>query len=207
MDEITIMLVDKTTESENKTTGKNIIGEKFCKTFVPVLQTSAVRFNYKIDIFDTPDIFDETKSKDDIRTVILKCISEKSAGLFAIILVFNIANYTEEVEKSVKHFVDIFGEKIYQHCFVLLTLKDDPDEEGCVDVSRYFKDVPSTLKTLIGKCGDRLILFDNRLESDKRDTQVNKLLEMISEKFNGERNSNEIYETAKTRLQEKKKAE
>lgn len=188
------MLIDK---PENKHTEEIILGKKFFTTVVPVIEKSAVRFNYKIHIFDTPDIFDKTKSDDDIQISILKCICQKSSGPLAIILVFNIANYTEEVEKSVKHFVDIFGEKIFQYCIVLFTRKDDNDDERCVDVSRYIENAPPALRTLIDKCGGRKISFDIRPESNKRNEQVNNLFLMISDINNDKNNRNEIYERAK----------
>lgn len=168
------------------------------------LHSSAVRFGHKILIVDTPGIFDTGERNEKIQEEILKCISLTSPGPHAFILVLNIARYTEEEHKSVQHFVDIFGEKIFQYFIVLFTRKDDLDEDGRT-LDDHVESVPPTLKTFIEKCGRRVIAFNNRLKGRERDDQVRELLSMIYEnleKNNGECYTYELYKEAEKLIKE-----
>lgn len=168
-------------------------------------QKSAVRFGRKILIVDTPGIFDTTKSNKYIQEEISKCVGITSPGPHAFILVLNTARYTDEEQKSVQHFVDYFGENIFQYSIVLFTRKDDLDVEG-KHLDDFIKSVPPTIQTFIEKCGRRVIAFNNRLKGDERDKQVRELLSMILKnvkKNNGECYRNEMYEKAEKLLQER----
>lgn len=168
-------------------------------------QKSAVRFGRKILIVDTPGIFDTTISNEYIQKEISKCVGITSPGPHAFILVLNTARYTDEEHKSVQHFVDFFGENIFQYSIVLFPRKDDLDEEG-KHLDDFIKSVPPTLQTFIEKCGRRVIAFNNRLKGDETDKQVRELLSMILKnvnKNNGECYRNEMYEEAEKLLQER----
>lgn len=196
------------TGSGKSTTGNTILGLNHFRPFSSgsfvrseCLQTSTVRFGHEILIVNTPGIFDTIKNN---KKEILKCISLTSPGPHAFILVLNIGRYTEEEHRSVQHFVDIFGEKIFQYFIVLFTRKDNLDEEGRT-LDDYIENAPPTLKTFIEKCGRRVIAFNNRLEGKERDDQVRELLSMIYEnleKNNGECYNNELYEEAEKLIKE-----
>lgn len=100
-----------------------------------------------------------------------------------------------------QHFVDIFGENILQHFIVVFTKKDDLDEEGMdFDLLNFLSSVdPTSLLTLVNKYRDRVMKFDNTLESNMRAKQVQDLLSMVFdvEKQTGGGYRNEIYKKAK----------
>lgn len=101
-----------------------------------------------------------------------------------------------------QHFVDVFGEKIFQYLIVLFTRRDVLDEEG-ITLEDHIESVPATLQTLINKCGRRVIAFNNKLKGDEGDYQVRELLSMIYENLkinNGECYTNELYEEEEKQL-------
>lgn len=168
-------------------------------------QKSAVRFGQKVLIVDTPGVFDTKQSNKDVQQEIVKCISISSPGPHAFILVLNIARHTDEEQKSLQHFVDAFGEKVFRYFIILFTRKDDLDEEER-SLYDHIKTVPANLQVFIGKCGGRVIAFNNRLKGGEEDEQVKALLTMIY--TNVEKNEekcykNEMYIEAEKRLQER----
>ena len=166
-------------------------------------QNSAIRFNRKIVIVDTPGIFDTKESNEKVQEEIYKCIGITSPGPHAFVLVLNIVErFTEEEERTVKHFEKYFGEKIYKYFIVLFTRKDELKANNTT-LSEYIDNCPSNLKKLIQKCGNRVSAFDNNLKGSEQEEQVRELLEVILKNIreNGDKfYTNDMYVTVEQKM-------
>lgn len=155
---------------------------------------SAVRFNQKILVVNTPGIFGTKKPNKSVQEEVLKSISISSPGPHVFILVVRVGRFTYEEQNTISHFIDCFGENIFKYLIVLFTRKDELDSEG-ISLKDYIRSTPSSLQSFIAKCGGRVIAFNNRLEGEQGDGQVKDLLSMIinnTEKNNGEWYTNEM---------------
>lgn len=211
--EIRIVLLGKTGVGKSAT-GNTIFGNIMFKSEVSASSITnhstrmcSHRFDHRIVIVDTPGIFDTSLSNKQTQKEIGKCIAFTSPGAHAFILVLSIHRFTEEEKNSVEHFVQYFGEIVYNYLIVLFTRKDDLDAEN-KSLQDFITTSPPELKTIIEKCGGRVFAFNNRLNGKENEEQSFGLLNLILEnikKNKGRYYTNKMYEDAERLLRKKEK--
>lgn len=160
------------------------------------------RFGKDILIVDTPGIFDTTRTNDEIKHEIKKCIGITAPGPHAFVLVVSVTRYTPEELNTIDHFFSWFGDRSYEYFIILFTSKERLDKKG-KEINDHIKTCPEKLRSYVEKCGNRVIAFNNLLLGDDKNKQVQDLLSIISnnvKRNEGKYYTNEMYKQSEENI-------
>lgn len=150
-------------------------------------------------IVDTPGLFDNVMSEQDLEIEIVKCLTLILPGPHIIMYVVKIGRYTNEDIETVDRLLQIFDMNIYKFMIIVFTGRDDLDFHHQTP-EQYLNTTTPEFKAFAEKCGNRFIFVNNRelegkkewkkmypviqkLLSDNRDHYTNELLKKLEKVF------------------------
>ena len=157
-------------------------------------------------IVDTPGIFDTNVPMNETLKELSKVMIITSPGFHVFLIIIRLNRFTEEEAKSVKMLAMKFGPELYERAVIVFTGGDDLEADE-ITFENFIKSSNKRLRDLLKVCGNRAIVFNNRLPlyGDARRQQVKKLLTKVDEVMkstNYTYYTNEIYEAFEEKINE-----
>ncbi|XP_030286412.1 GTPase IMAP family member 7-like isoform X3 [Sparus aurata] len=117
-----------------------------------------------ITLIDTPGLFDTDRSEEEIRSEILRCITECAPGLHAFLVLLKVEKYTEQEQAVIKKIQEYFSEEAFKYATVLFTHADQLPEKQTIE---EFAHQNKRVSDLVKKCGGRCHIIDNKYWKEK----------------------------------------
>uniref|UniRef100_A0A087X343 AIG1-type G domain-containing protein n=1 Tax=Poecilia formosa TaxID=48698 RepID=A0A087X343_POEFO len=155
-------------------------------------------------VVDTPGLFDNTLTPDQVEEELLKCMSLLAPGPHVFLLVMQVGRFTEE-EKQTKN---IFGKNSEDFTLILFTGGDKLKYEDKT-IEKYLSEGrDESFMKVINDCGRRYHVFNNYDKQNR--SQTNELIQKINkmvEKNKGKCFTSEMLQEAEAAIQREKHEE
>lgn len=134
-------------------------GTKECQSKFISISGKTVHF------IDTPGFFDTDRSEEDMKSEILRCITECAPGPHVFLIVLKVEKYTEHEKGVIEKMNQYFSDETFRFTTIIFTHGDQLPEGMKIE---EFVNASEALSNLIKKCGGRCHVIDNKYWTNKQ---------------------------------------
>uniref|UniRef100_A0A3P9NMH5 GTPase IMAP family member 4-like n=2 Tax=Poecilia reticulata TaxID=8081 RepID=A0A3P9NMH5_POERE len=160
----------------------------------------------RVVVVDTPGLFDNNLTPDQVDEELLKCISLLAPGPHVFLLVLPVGRFTEEEKQTLRQMKKVFGKNSEDFTLILFTGGDklQYEEKTIEEYLREGRD--ESFMKVINDCGRRYHVFNNYDKQNR--SQTNELIQKINnmvEKNRGKCFTSEMLQEADAAIQREMK--
>uniref|UniRef100_A0A4W6EDJ0 AIG1-type G domain-containing protein n=1 Tax=Lates calcarifer TaxID=8187 RepID=A0A4W6EDJ0_LATCA len=119
-----------------------------------------------ITLIDTPGFFDTGRPREEMRSEIVRCITECAPGPHAFLIVLKLEKFTEHENQVIARIKQDFSEEALKYAAVVFTHGDQLPEG--MKIEEFFRENKG-LCDLLEKCGNRYHVIDNKYWKNQQD--------------------------------------
>ncbi|XP_056298950.1 GTPase IMAP family member 7-like isoform X2 [Pseudoliparis swirei] len=164
-----------------------------------------------ITLIDSPGFFDTDQPEEEMKSAILRCITEFAPGPHAFLIVLKVERFTEQEQAVIAKMHQYFSDEFFPFATVLFTHGDQLNGQT---IESFIRDNKLVME-LVKKCGGRCHVIDNKYwknnpEEEYRNNQVQvkellKTIEEMVEANKGGYYTNEMLQAVEERIKREEK--